>query len=202
MNHFMGNKRNLAFSFVHDCDCDRDRAAIVIGWCTQANSKSDEYEIDRKSFYKYARRRWLERFVDICSLPSHSFSSSTHHGTIFGIRPTPGLWSTVVFVRYPRGWTRHIDLKILLNTCDRSYHRYHLSSSFFVTLSAIISVNRTLPVIMLINNILLIILNAYVSMCMYVCCVCMCVHVYTCVYVSRLRARARNCPFNNYVTTC
>ena len=49
-------------------------------------------------------------------------------GQIFGIPTDFRLQSllAVVFVRYPRRWTRHIDLKTLLNTCDRSYHRHFL----------------------------------------------------------------------------
>jgi len=142
--------------------------------------------------YVYERTRWLKGSSTVSS-PTVS-SSSTHHGTIFGIRPISDCsFLPVVFVRYPGGWTRHIDLKILLNTCDSSYHHHRLSSLHYQLL---ISVNHILSVIMLINSIIFIIVNAYfrdVYICMYVC---MCVLCRLYMYAVGDRS------INNNVTTC
>lgn len=128
-------------------------------------------QIYNKFYNVYERTRWLKGSSTVSS-PTVS-SSSTHHGTIFGIRPISDCsFLPVVFVRYPGGWTRHIDLKILLNTCDSSYHHHRLSSLHYQLL---ISVNHILSVIMLINSIIFIIVNAYLGMCIYAC-------MYVCVY--------------------
>lgn len=132
------------------------------------------------------RKYNLQIYINICTRGCAGWKVRRQFPLLQFLRARHTTGQSLAFDRFPivvscrsslsdirRGWTRHIDLKILLNTCDSSYHHHHRLSSLHYQL--LTSVNHILSVIMLINSIIFIIVNAYLGMCIHVC-------VHVCMY--------------------